>query len=120
MLDKLSKKILKIMASGHVTELNPYSFDGDLTALAAKLSSDEDTVRASIRFLHQMEYIQYAASGGHTWGFFLDHMGLHYKEFQWQDRIEYLREKWIDFFALLVAAAALVISIIALLLPPQG
>ena len=42
----------------------------------------------------------------------LDHKGLHWKEFRRAEIIKYLEEKWIDFLAMLLALAALLISLI--------
>lgn len=40
--------------------------------------------------------------------------GIHYNEEIRENRINYIKDKWIDFSALLVAIAALIISIVAL------
>lgn len=117
MLDKLSKKILKHMIAGAESPSEKlYNFGDDLQNMALNLSSDSETVRAAIRFLEQNEYLKFArTSSGNTIGFYLDHKGLHWKEFRRGELWKYIRDKWIDFFALLVATSALVMSILSLL-----
>lgn len=85
MLDKLSKKILKYMqtASTNPSE-SYYDFDDDLDDIAASVSSDSESVRAAIRFLKDREYIKYGyTQSGRLYCFYLDHKGLHQKEFSW-------------------------------------
>lgn len=116
MLDKLSRKILKKMNSDKTPSEKIYSLGEGLEKMSGELKSDTGTVRAAIRFLEQNEYLKFArTSGGNTIGFYLDHKGLHWKEFRRGELRKYIRDKWIDFFALLVATSALVMSILSLL-----
>ena len=126
MLDKTSKNILKYMKS-HAENSSEkyYNFGDDLEEMAKDLSSDGATIRASIRFLEEHGYIKYRHVHTHTGNsmvthFFLDHKGLHWKEFRKQEVIKYFEDKWIDFFALLVATAALIVSVLTWLQLPQG
>ena len=85
MLDKLSKEILKYMqtASSHPSDTY-YNFDDDLDTIATSVSSDSESVRAAVRFLHEQEYIKYGhTQSGKVYRFYLDHKGLHQKEFVW-------------------------------------
>lgn len=50
----------------------------------------------------------------------LTERGIYYKDFEKEKRINYLKDKWIDFLALVVASAALIISIAAFLKPLPG
>lgn len=121
MLDKLSKKILIYLNSFEMPSEIFYDFSDDLEKLAKETSSDSETVRASVRYLHENGYIRYAVTqSGNPLQFYLDHKGLHWKEFRRQEIIEYLEDKWIDFFALVISFTALVISVAALLKPPAA
>ncbi len=117
MLDKLSRAILKQMNSAENPSKKPYDFGDDLHEMAEKLKKDSEIVRAAIRFLEQNEYIKFIRTDtGRVLGFHLDHKGLHWKEFRRGELWKYIRDKWIDFFALLVATAALVMSTVSLLM----
>ena len=92
MPDKLSNKILKYMQtdSSHPSDTY-YDFDEDLDAIASAVSSDSESVRAAIRYLKRQEYIEYAYSdSGLLLYFYLDHKGIHYREFTWIARKEFL------------------------------
>lgn len=45
----------------------------------------------------------------------LAHKGYKLREFRRKEFLKYIAEKWVDFFAMLMAAGSLVVSIIALL-----
>lgn len=76
----------------------------------------EDDVRALIRYLKEKGYLETitSSSSGSNVGVCLSHKGRNRWAFAWQNFLHYIEEKWIDFFALLAAIAALVISIVAL------
>ena len=83
---------------------------------------NEEERFAMIRFLEAegyVEIIKSTSTKSHL-GIRLSHKGIKRKEFRRQEVIKYLEEKWIDFFAMAVSAAALVISIVALLSKSQG
>lgn len=89
-----------------------YDFQDDLDAMANDLHTGSETLRAAIRFLESQEYVKFIRDQhGHVRQFALDHKGLHWKEFHRSEIVEYFREKWIDFLALLAAIAALLISL---------
>lgn len=89
MLDDLSKKILKFMQTdSEAPSQRYYDFDDDLDKMAAALSSDTESVRASVRYLEENGYIKYQhTTSGHVIRFYLDHKGLHSSEF---NRIEFI------------------------------
>lgn len=120
MLDRLSKKILYYMQTSSENPSDAYyDFDEDLDEIAERIASDSESVRAAVRYLEENEYIKFGhTSSGYTTCFYLDHRGLHWKEFRKQEIIKYLEDKWIDFFALVVAFAALVISVLTWLQLP--
>lgn len=93
MLDKLSKQILDYMAnekSKHNTQF--FDFDEDMDKIASALNSDSESIRAAIRYLKDNDFIEYVYSnpGHHALSFYLDHNGLHYKEFAHLEN----RERW--------------------------
>lgn len=114
MIDRLSRKILKYMNtnSQHPSEAY-YDFEEDVERISSALGSDSETIRASIRYLEKSEYIKFGLTqSGTVINFYLDHKGLHWKEFRRAEIIKYLEEKWIDFLAMLLALAALIISLV--------
>lgn len=93
MLDKLSRQILDYMTSEknkHNTDF--FDFDEDLDKMASALNSDSETIRAAIRYLEDNNFVKYAYSnpGHYVLRFYLDHNGLHYKEFAHLEN----RERW--------------------------
>lgn len=116
MLDRDARKMLKYISSeqnipGGCIWFEPfYEKYGEYSKLS------EQKIMACMRFLESQGYIKYSyTSSGTKVGFELEHKGLHYKFFFWQEIRKYIAEKWIDFFALLISVAALVISLVALL-----
>jgi len=112
MLDELDKQILEFMLhKSDVPSKQEYNFDSDLVGMAENLKSDPETIRAAVRDLEKKEYVIYIQNQyGIPMRFSLDHKGLHWKEYRRQEIMRYLEEKWIDFFALLVATVALIVS----------
>lgn len=78
---------------------------------------DEDDILALIRYLEETGYLEtiQASNSGAILGVCLSHKGRNRRYFAWQEFLRYIEDKWIDFFALLAAIGALIISIIALL-----
>lgn len=94
MLDRLSKKVLYYMQTD--TE-NPseayYNFEDDLDELAKEIGSDSESVRAAIRYLKRNEYIEFGRTdSGRAVRFYLDHKGLHRKEFSWIEFLEFFKK----------------------------
>lgn len=86
MLDKLSKKILNYMQTASSSPSDTYyDFDEDLDAIASAVSTDGESARAAVRYLQELGYIKFAynRSGDIAIRFYLDHKGLHYREFRW-------------------------------------
>lgn len=120
-MDRTSKKLLKYLSQESPSEKREFDFTDDLAEIACAIHSDVETVRAAVRYLEAIGYLKFLSTPkGHTTGFYLDHKGLHWKEFRRQEILHYIEDKWIDFFSLLAAVAALVISLIALLSKPGG
>ena len=98
-----------------------YNFQEDLDRIAENLGTTSETVRAAVRYLEKREYIKYMKDQhGNVRRFYLDHKGLHWKEFRREEITEYILEKWIDFAAMLVSLISLAISIAALLQKTAG
>ena len=111
-MDKLSKRVLEYLNSRPEDPSSAfYSFGEDLDDIAKDLSVDTEDLRGAIRHLKKYEYIQ---NNGEHW-FSLDHKGRHWKEFRWEERLNYLKDNWIDFFAMLASISSLILSLIALL-----
>ncbi len=120
-MDKLSKQILERLIHEEKGPEYICSFGGSLGDIDIKNFSDElkcssETVKSAVRFLHERGYLEYQTLRNDPIGFHLSHMGLNYKYFRRQEILKYVADKWIDFFALLLSVAALVTSIISLLL----
>lgn len=112
MLDKLSKSLLNELNKPKNAADLVYNFSEDLSALAKTLQTDDETVRAAVRYLHELNYLKYeTTSSQHITGFYLDHKGLHWREFRRQEIIKYLEEKWVDCAALLLSVVALICSL---------
>ena len=122
-MDKISRKILKKMNEKCSSTNYIYGFssgwgDCSIDDLALTVGIDTEDCRSNIRFLKELGYVEYATTkDGFPVGFHLSHKGLHYAEFKRIDFQKYLADKWIDFLALIVAAIALIISIVAIAKP---
>ena len=116
-MDRICKKIIDFMSTDSDTPSETYyDFGEDLEKIATQINSDSETVRAALRYLEAENYIRFACTdNGIAIYFYLDHKGLHWKEFRAKELLNYVGEKWIDFFSLLISAVALIISLVALL-----
>lgn len=113
-MDKLSKNILKYMNEKTDASSYIYTFGDDIEQIADDLSTDSESIRSAIRYLTSLQYVQYHYNGDYAGWFSLDHRGLHWQEFRWEERLKYLKDNWIDFLAMIFALASLIISITAL------
>lgn len=116
-MDKTSKKILNhLIASGGCDKFIRWGDEFD--ALAHTLNLNSEDLRANIRYLHECGYIDYQkfSNSNRNASFSLSHKGLHWKYFRRQSFLQYLSEKWIDFFAMLISFVSLVLAMISLLL----
>ena len=114
-MDKISAKMLNhLINSGGCKVI--IDFQEGLDKLAADFNIDAENLRATIRYLHDLGYLEYMYYNGtsRAYGFYLSHKGLYWKKFRRSETINYLKDKWIDFFAVLLSFAALIVSIIAL------
>lgn len=117
-MDKNSKKLLNyLIAAGGCKKV--IDFQEGLDSLAAKFNMDSEDLKALVRYLNSLGYLEYmymrlSSGDKKARGFYLSHKGLNWKHFQREELIKYLKDKWIDFFAFLLSFAALIVSIIAL------
>lgn len=110
MLDKSSKALLEFM-NGIPSKTIDYISDFQWPPSVG----DEDEFLALVRFLEEKGYLESIKTQmGHSVGTRLSHKGLHWKEFRRQEILLYFEDKWIDFFALLVSIAAIILSVISL------
>lgn len=122
-MDKTSKKILKKMneicsSTNYIYGFSSGFGDCSIDDLALAVGIDTEDCRSDIRFLKELGYVEYKSTqSGIYVGFHLSHKGLHHSEFKRIDFKKYLADKWIDFLALVVAAIALIISIVAIAKP---
>lgn len=115
-MDKNSKEILNYLISQGGCE-NPTDFNDGLDELSSAMNIPTQTLLANIRFLHDSGYVdyQYYANTDRAAAFVLSHKGLHWKHFRKKEILDYIADKWIDFFAFIVSILSLILSIVALL-----
>lgn len=110
MLDRKSRKFLKDLKKTPEGKLNwkPLEFPknyGGKTEFIAMLDYLEDNGYVTVP----------RDNGMNSLGVCLAHKGYKLREFRRKEFLKYIAEKWVDFFAMLMAAGSLVVSIIALL-----
>lgn len=116
-MDRLSKRLLIHMNSRCKNPSEQYyNFWEDLDSMTQTLRTGSETLRADIRYLESMGFLKYGYlnEGDQAVYFYLDHKGLHWREFRKEEILRYLQDKWIDCLSLQISIAALVISGIAL------
>lgn len=118
-LDKLSMKLLYHFCNDYENPssyLHSFHID-DLENIAKYVNSDSESVRSAVKYLHEKEYLNYACDSktGKERAFYLSHKGLNYKYFRRKEILNYIAEKWIDFFSMLLSVISIIISTIALL-----
>ena len=115
MLDRTSRKFLDYLDSLPEDTLN-YSSKNEFLVNFDTISS----FYAMIRHLESTGYIEIIKTQkGTSVGVRLSHIGLKRKEFRRLEILKYLEDKWVDMLALVVSLAALIISILSLLLKAQ-
>lgn len=115
-MDSLSKKLLNHMnKSTNHPSTTYYDFGEDLDSLADTLGTDSESLRAAVRYLESNGYIAFMRTQhGAAMSFYLDHRGLHWKEFRREEILQYVLENWIDFLAMLFSLVSIVIAVISL------
>lgn len=115
-MDKNSKKLIKYLLSKGGCSYS-VSFSSGIDSVAAELNIKVESLRATTRYLHEIGYIDYQkfSKSEKIAAFALSHKGENWKYFQRKEIIDYIAEKWIDFFAAIISVISLVISIISAL-----
>lgn len=115
MLDRFSKKFLRHLNSAKSPDSTMYDFL-ELEELSQPLCCTPNEIKLNAEYLKDLGYIKYIPNQhGKPAAFMLSHKGLHWKEFRRQEILKYLKDKWIDFFSLVVSFIAVTLSLIALL-----
>lgn len=106
MIFKNDKKLLKIIKSQSPKLPNNYYDWEDIYRISGMSNTD---YLISLRSLAENEIISFGDQS--KTAFRLEANGLYFNEYQKQNRIQYIMDKLVDFFALIVAIIALIISI---------
>lgn len=122
-MDRTAKTILKNMSSHKKEAEFICVFDeawkgyGDVTIdeFAKSVGLQTETVAVAVRYLEEAGYLEYQKSSSGYIGFHLSHKGLNWRYFRRKEILDYIADKWVDFFSMLIALSSLVISIVALL-----
>ena len=105
-MDKTSKKILDYMISQNKGCSFVCNFQDDLDNMAGKIQIPVEDVRAAVRYLEDEKYVRYSkTSSGRVFGFYLEHKGLHYKDFQRTENITHIINSAVIPFIVAVATA---------------
>lgn len=114
-MDKQSKILIKYLLDND--GCNKPIFFSDLDKHAQNMNEDTESLRATVRYLHEIGYIDFQKSrkSDKNVSFSLSHKGENWKYFRRKEILNYIAEKWIDFFAAVISVISLVISIISML-----
>ena len=115
-MDKYAKSLLNYLVE-HGGCRKSVDFNEGLDDVASSLRVDSEDLRATVRYLNDLGYIDYQKFSGsdRNAAFALSHKGKNWKYFRRRDLLNYLADKWIDFFASIVSVGSLVVAIVALL-----
>jgi len=92
-------------------------FFSDLDTHAQNVNMNTESLRATVRYLNETGYIDYQKSSksDRNVSFSLSHKGENWKYFRKKEILNYIAEKWIDFFAAVISVVSLVISVISMI-----
>ncbi len=112
MLTKNCKSILNAILSLDQNDWYKAYSVNDLTQLAS-LSTDE--IYSAVTALEengmiQVQYLSFRGCSSVIDSVRLTEQGIHYKDQEKENRLNYLKDKWIDFLALIIALIALLKS----------
>lgn len=121
-MDKNAKNIIRAMISTGKGAEYICAFDrawagycdSVIDDFAESISMKTEAVRTAVRFLNSSGYLEYQTANGRPVGFHLSHKGLNWKYYRRCEILDYIADKWVDFFSALIAFASLIISVIAL------
>lgn len=115
-MDKQTKTLIKyLLDNGGCDKI---IFFSDLDTHAQNLNMNTESLRATVRYLNETGYIDYQKSSksDRNVSFSLSHKGENWKYFRKKEILNYIAEKWIDFFAAVISVVSLVISVISMIL----
>lgn len=115
-MDKHAKSLLRYLVANGGCK-SAIDFEDGLNRVAASLGVDSESLRGTVRYLHDLGYIDYQKYSGtdRNAAFALSHKGENWKYFQRLKVLDYLADKWIDFFAFVASVCSLIVSVFALL-----
>lgn len=115
-MDKDSKVLINYLISKGGCR-HSVSFSSGIDLVASELKVDTESLRATVRYLHKTGYIDYQkfVNSEKIAAFALSHKGENWKYFRRREILNYIAEKWIDFFAAIISVISLVISVISAL-----
>lgn len=109
-MDKTSKTVLNYFKN--LPNQRLLYFDSNVSDAAKELNLSTIEFQACLRFLIENKYLEIInSSKGRKAGVVLSHTGLHHSEFKRISTINYLKDKWISIFALIVSIISLIISL---------
>lgn len=114
-MDKHAKSLLRYLVANGGCE-SSIDFNDGLDQVASSLGVGSESLRGTVRYLHDLGYIDYQKYSGtdKNAAFALSHKGENWKYFQRLKALDYLADKWIDFFAFVASVCSLIVSIFAL------
>lgn len=114
-MDKQSKAVIKYLLDNGGCD--KFIFFSDLDIPAKDLNVNTESLRSTVRYLNETGYIDYQKSSksDRNVSFSLSHKGENWKYFRKKEILNYIAEKWIDFFATVISVISLTISIISAL-----
>lgn len=125
-MDKICRMILNdLISQGQGTEFvyglsetGKYFYGTSIDTLSEKLNLSVDTVKSAIRYLEAENYVEYKVmhsnKGANNAGVCLSYKGLNWKYFHRKEVLNYIADKWVDFFAAVISLISLIISVIAI------
>ncbi|WP_066454476.1 hypothetical protein [Anaerotruncus rubiinfantis] len=106
-MDKTSKRVLRFLEN---QENKFWHFGNGIPD-----EFEEQTFILAIKFLESREYVEIERTDlGAPRVVRLSHFGVNRKRYKIEDFLRYVRDKWIDFLALIIAISAFIQSCIAL------
>lgn len=114
-MDKQAKTLIKYLLDNGGCD--KFIFFSDLDTHAQNINMNTESLRATVRYLNETGYIDYQKSNksDRNVSFSLSHKGENWKYFRKKEILNYIAEKWIDFFATVISVISMTISIISAL-----
>lgn len=116
-MDKNAKALIKYLSSHGGCDKFIFFGSSGFESLASELGVGPESLRSTVRYLHDCGYIDYQKIHGSdkNASFSLSHKGENWKYFRRLTILNYISEKWIDFLAVIVSVVSLIVSVISAL-----